>query len=966
MFLCFTLLCSCFGVCSVNPFLNVPDESGEPEAAALQSEAPDSLPDFSSYHILVYDPHNSSSGDTQAAMAVLGITNYTLRTSVNPVTLADLNTHDILIVGWNSGGNNSGLSAGVLAAGITGRVFLTGHDLDYHITHGPLAARTLFLQAMQFVLDGSGTGMIGLTDPTSLFSWIPAEWGVQASENGGEYVTAITEDALVWDIYDGLVPNSENPDIRLSRWGTSYHTQFSLHNSRFLPFELGGSSGQEIITIANFNIPGLDFEKTVNSDPNTLPCVDVWGEAEFTISYTYSDDPNHTRQPLTEVRLVDYIPRDADYVSSSPLGTYDIFTQTVTWELGTLYPGSSGSVTIRLRVNENSEPGGVAVNTAELIAEDIVLARTHRSISVCCWGGDINNDVVIYVDDDATGVNTGTSWANAYTDLQAAIARAGRGCGSQIWVAAGMYYPGTKTTDSFEIPAGVSVYGGFTGTETTIDQRNIWGVPTILSGYIGMYDEDGNPYTPDVPKRNTTVVTMGNNTLLDGFIVTESSKEGQGILGKNITNFTISSCIAEYNQWYGIRADNSNVIIKHCIIRNNGYDGILHQLNNKILTIDHCQIYDNLQNGVSTVTSIPSILNSIIFRNGFAGNSYYGVKVLQPAGATLIRNNTIVYNANEGIHAFGLDPTIRNCILWGNKDYGDQKQLRGNGIATYCLLSDPNNLTQTTPDPNSHNISCDPQFAYADIALHNFHLLPTSPCIDRGNNAGIAAEETDMDGATRIDNNIVDIGADEVDCTDVYHVKDLDGDGLVGLGDFGLFSRAWVSWNPYVLDPNCPDHTYYTGDPASPQYVEAADCVHWNAQCNWASTGTSQYTIDLADLLMWLEEDWMWAACWRLDLMEQQSQRINATASLMSLEASLEEEWPAAKSTDVTLQKTSGEQIVELQNAALFLETLWLSDPQLQQDIDADAWDRFMNEINQSLKALKTTHKTFTQSEEVQ
>ncbi|HML75926.1 MAG TPA: hypothetical protein PKB02_15655, partial [Anaerohalosphaeraceae bacterium] len=107
-------------------------------------------------------------------------------------------------------------------------------------------------------------------------------------------------------------------------------------------------------------------------------------------------------------------------------------------------------------------------------------------------------------------------------------------------------------------------------------------------------------------------------------------------------------------------------------------------------------------------------------------------------------------------------------------------------------------------------------------------------------------------------------------------------------------------------------------------------------------------------------------ACWRLDLMEQQSQMINATASLMSLEASLEEEWPAAKSTDAASQKTTGEQIVELQNAALFLETLWLSDPQLQQDIDADAWNRFMNEIDQSLKALKTTHKTFTQSEEVQ
>jgi len=948
MFLCFILLCSCFGVCSVNPLLNVPDESGEPEPAALQSEEPNSLPNFSSYDILVYDPYNSSSGDTQAAMAVLGITNYTLRTSVTPVTLTDLNTHDILIVGWNSSGDNSGLSADVLASGITGRVFLTAHDLDYHTVHGPSAARIVFAQAIQFVLDVPGTGMIGLTDPTSLFSWIPADWGVIASTGGSQTVKTFTDAGLRSGIFNGLVPGD------MCNWNQSYHNDFILQEGSSLePLEMGDSDGQHIVSVAGFTIAGLDLEKTVNSDPNTLPCVDVWGEAEFTISYTYSDDPNYLRQPLTGVRLVDYIPPDAEYVSSSPPGTYDIFTRAVTWELGTLYPDSSGSVTIRLMVNENSEPGGNVVNIADLINADGILDRAFESISVCCWGGD-----VIYVDDDATGMNTGTSWANAYTNLQAAIARAKKGCGSQIWVAAGTYYPGTKTTDSFVIPAGVSVYGGFAGTETELNQRDIKANLTVLSGYIGE-DTFGNAI------RNKAVVTMKTGTLLDGFIVRDSGGDpSYGVYGKDI-NFTVLNCTVEENQQYGIYSENSNLIVKYSAVRNNDFDGIYSRLGGTVW-VNHCQIFNNGQNGIYCETATPTILNSIVFQNGFLSPSYHGIKILHPAGTALIRNNTIVYNANEGIHAFGLDPTIRNSILWGNKDYGDHKQLRGNGIATYCLLSDPNNLTQTTPDPNSHNISCAPQFAYADISLYNFHLLPTSPCIDRGNNTGISAEETDMDGATRIDNNIVDIGADEVDCTDVYHVKDLDGDGIVGLGDFGLFSRAWVSWNPYVLEPNCPDHTYYTGDPASPQYVEAADCVHWNARCNWASTGTSQYTIDLADLLMWLDEDWMWAACWRLDLMEQQSQRINATASLMSLEASLEEEWPAAKSTDVTLQKTSGEQIVELQNAALFLETLWLSDPQIQQDIDADAWNRFMNEIDQSLKALKTTHKTFTQSEEVQ
>src|SRR5262249_722285 len=51
---------------------------------------------------------------------------------------------------------------------------------------------------------------------------------------------------------------------------------------------------------------------------------------------------------------------------------------------------------------------------------------------------------VLYVKANATGANYGTTWANAFTDLQSALAVAAP-C-SQIWVAAGTYYP--STTDA--------------------------------------------------------------------------------------------------------------------------------------------------------------------------------------------------------------------------------------------------------------------------------------------------------------------------------------------------------------------------------------------------------------------------------------------------------------------------------------------------------------------------------------
>ena len=67
----------------------------------------------------------------------------------------------------------------------------------------------------------------------------------------------------------------------------------------------------------------------------------------------------------------------------------------------------------------------------------------------------------IYVDTDAGGNNDGTSWTDAYTDLQTAIDNASSS--SEIWIAEGIYKPGSEG-DSFTITGnidGVGLYGGF-------------------------------------------------------------------------------------------------------------------------------------------------------------------------------------------------------------------------------------------------------------------------------------------------------------------------------------------------------------------------------------------------------------------------------------------------------------------------------------------------------------------------
>ena len=57
--------------------------------------------------------------------------------------------------------------------------------------------------------------------------------------------------------------------------------------------------------------------------------------------------------------------------------------------------------------------------------------------------GSLAADGVIYVDADATGLGNGSTWGNAFTDLQSALDAVPM-AGDQIWVAEGVYTPTWK------------------------------------------------------------------------------------------------------------------------------------------------------------------------------------------------------------------------------------------------------------------------------------------------------------------------------------------------------------------------------------------------------------------------------------------------------------------------------------------------------------------------------------------
>jgi hypothetical protein len=130
---------------------------------------------------------------------------------------------------------------------------------------------------------------------------------------------------------------------------------------------------------------------------------------------------------------------------------------------------------------------------------------------------------IIYVKSGSTG--NGSAWNNAYGSLQSAITAAQ--AGDEIWVAAGTYKPttGTDRTASFTLKNNVAIYGGFAGTETALNQRNIASNATILSGEIGVAGIADNSYHV-VSATGTISTPLGNSSILDGFTITGGNANG--------------------------------------------------------------------------------------------------------------------------------------------------------------------------------------------------------------------------------------------------------------------------------------------------------------------------------------------------------------------------------------------------------------------------------------------------------
>jgi hypothetical protein len=179
----------------------------------------------------------------------------------------------------------------------------------------------------------------------------------------------------------------------------------------------------------------------------------------------------------------------------SGAGSFDPTAGTsVTWTA----PCADGSATITVTASDNGSP---------TYAND---SDKSDSVTVTVYS-------TIYVDVNATGGNNnGTSWANAFTDLQDALDESSS-C-SEVWVAEGTYKP--QDSNGFYAGYGLNLYGGFDGTETSRSQRDWTSNETILSGDIG------NVNDPNDNATSVLVAISSDGTVIDGFTITKGRGDG--------------------------------------------------------------------------------------------------------------------------------------------------------------------------------------------------------------------------------------------------------------------------------------------------------------------------------------------------------------------------------------------------------------------------------------------------------
>jgi parallel beta-helix repeat protein len=282
---------------------------------------------------------------------------------------------------------------------------------------------------------------------------------------------------------------------------------------------------------------------------------------------------------------------------------------------------------------------------------------------------------VIYVDAVALGIDDGSSWTDAYNNLQDALAVAV--AGDEIRVAQGTYKPdqGAAVTPgdreaTFQLISGVTVNGGYAGDgEPDPDARDISLYETILSGDLD--GDDGAGFTNNA--ENSYHVVTGSaadaTAVLDGLTITAGNANGADTLG--------------YGS--GLYNDLGSPSLTDCTLTGNwatsDRGGGMYNGNNSSPTLTNCSFVDNWPDGMDNYDSSPT-LTYCTFSTNFKG--------MHNLNSSPTLNNCTFSNNDRGMYNYESSTTLTNCTFTQNSEgnYGGAMyNLNSNPILTDCTFT---------------------------------------------------------------------------------------------------------------------------------------------------------------------------------------------------------------------------------------------------------------------------------------
>lgn len=247
----------------------------------------------------------------------------------------------------------------------------------------------------------------------------------------------------------------------------------------------------------------------------------------------------------------------------------------------TFVPGGPQEVSLNLQVSDDTDIESDEHVDFRLLDASGVAFGVHTEHRLIILDNESN---IVYVKKNSTG--KGTSWSDAYGDLQDALEDP-RAVGGEVWIAGGdwTYTPsqtesgGASPTEEylFVAPPNTVLRGGFMGTEATADERQLdlvtydgieqYALPTTLSG-----DLDGNGQDADDAK---TILRLGGDAEVDGLVFAGAYDEDclsseHGAVRNPGHTIMLRRCRFRDNNTYqfgaAICATGGRTAIKHCVL----------------------------------------------------------------------------------------------------------------------------------------------------------------------------------------------------------------------------------------------------------------------------------------------------------------------------------------------------------------------------------------------------------------